>query len=73
MTTAKDDGERPPDPAEILPEDSVLSFKEYIDMQRALGRKLAIASSMISQYVETEPQKNSKRPSISQETPSTIT
>lgn len=53
MTTAKDDDGSPPDPAEMLPEDSVLSFKEYIDMQRALGRKLAIASSIISQPVKT--------------------
>jgi ArsR family transcriptional regulator len=39
METAKDEEELSPDPAEILPEVSVLSFKEYIDMQRAVGEE----------------------------------
>ncbi len=37
MATAKGDKEYPLDPAEMLPEDSILSFEEYIDMQRAIG------------------------------------
>jgi len=39
MATTKDDDEYPPDPAEMLSEDSILSFKEYIDMQRAIGEE----------------------------------
>jgi ArsR family transcriptional regulator len=38
MIAGKNDEEYPPDPAELLPEDSILSFKEYIDMQRAIGQ-----------------------------------
>jgi ArsR family transcriptional regulator len=34
---ATDDEEYPLDPAEMLSEDSILSFEEYMDMQRALG------------------------------------
>jgi len=34
--TTNDDGE-PVDPTSLLPEDSVLSFEEYMAMQRAIG------------------------------------
>jgi ArsR family transcriptional regulator len=37
MATGEHDEEHPSDPVEMLPEDSILSFKEYIDMQRAIG------------------------------------
>lgn len=39
MATAKDDEEYPLDPAEMLSEDSILTFEEYIDMQRAIGEE----------------------------------
>ena len=39
MTTASRDGrDDPADPAELLPEDSVLDFEEYMAMQRAIGQ-----------------------------------
>lgn len=37
MATTGDEDERAADPAELLPEDSVLTFEEYMDMQRAIG------------------------------------
>lgn len=36
MATTNDD-DNPFDPAEMLSEDSILSFEEYMDMQRAIG------------------------------------
>jgi len=41
MTAAsrKESEDVPVDPAELLPEDSVLSFEEYLEMQRAIGEK----------------------------------
>ena len=33
------DGELPSDPAELLPEDSVLSLSEYLDMHAAVGHR----------------------------------
>jgi ArsR family transcriptional regulator len=32
-----DDGEGPPDPGDLLPETSVLSLSEYLEMQKAIG------------------------------------
>ena len=32
-------GEMPADPAELLPEDSVLEFEEYLDMHAAVGHR----------------------------------
>jgi ArsR family transcriptional regulator len=37
MATTEDDEEYPLDPADMLSEDSILSFEEYMDMQRAIG------------------------------------
>lgn len=37
MTATTDDPREPVDPASLLPEDSVLSFEEYMAMQRAIG------------------------------------
>jgi len=39
MATAKDDEEYPVDPEKMLSEDSILTFEEYIDMQRAIGEE----------------------------------
>ncbi len=39
MATAKDDEKYPLDPAKMLSEDSILTFEEYIDMQRAIGEE----------------------------------
>ncbi|MDZ7730827.1 MAG: hypothetical protein U5K37_07895 [Natrialbaceae archaeon] len=36
---ASNDKERPIDPKEMLPEDSVLSFEEYMEMQRSIGEE----------------------------------
>lgn len=33
----RDDGERPDDPGDLLPDESVLSLSEYLDMQAAIG------------------------------------
>jgi len=33
------DGELPPDPEELLPEDSVLTLEEYLDMHTAVGHR----------------------------------
>ena len=38
MATAKDDEDTHLEPAEILPENSVLTFEEYMDMQQAIGQ-----------------------------------
>lgn len=35
--TTRDEDDGPVDPAELLPEDSVLTFEEYMAMQRAIG------------------------------------
>lgn len=37
MATTRNEEETPVDAADMLPEDSVLTFEEYMDMQRALG------------------------------------
>lgn len=38
MTATTDETADPGDPASLLPEDSVLSFEEYMAMQRAIGQ-----------------------------------
>lgn len=38
MTTTTDEND-PPDPATLLPDDSVLTFEEYVAMQRAIGQE----------------------------------
>ena len=39
MTSPNDSEDAYREPAEILPENSVLSFEEYMDMQQAIGEK----------------------------------
>jgi len=38
-TSTRDDGTGPAEPADLLPERSVLTFEEYIAMQRAIGNE----------------------------------
>lgn len=37
--TPQDEGTGPPEPADLLPEQSVLTFEEYMAMQRAIGNE----------------------------------
>ncbi|WP_276275132.1 transcriptional regulator [Haladaptatus sp. QDMS2] len=40
MTSSDPSDNTPSDPANLLPEDSVLTFEEYLDMQRTIGHPI---------------------------------